>query len=121
MFAKFGCERHLSVQEMILLGDGELSRYRARKARRHLEHCWSCRSQFDTIQGVIVAFVQHCDSITDGLGPAPNWQGKFSALESKSRSNRRPVQWKPPAFAAIALSVCIVGVFFYDGTVTTAR
>src|SRR5215471_10063149 len=116
MFAKFGCERHLSVQEMILLGDGELSRYGARKARRHLEHCWSCRSQFDAIQGVIVAFVQHCDSITDGLGPAPNWQGKFSALENagKPGSNRRPVEWKPPAFAAIALSVCIIGLFFYD-------
>jgi hypothetical protein len=121
MFAKFSCERHLNVQEMILLGDGELSRYRTRMARRHLEHCWSCRSQFDAVQGVIVAFVQHCDSITDGLGPAPNWQRKVSALESKSRSNRRPVQWKPPAFAAVALSVSIIGVLFYDGTVTTAR
>ena len=123
MFGRFG-ERHLSDREFILLGDGELSRRRTWKARRHLEHCWSCRGRFDALQGVIVSIVQHCDAVTDELGPAPDWQRR--ALRLPKSAGSRPLEmaiprWRPVAITAITLSLSLAVAFFYDGTISSAR
>jgi len=123
MFARFG-ERHLSDRDMILLGDGELSRRRAAKARRHLEQCWNCRGRFDALQGVILSFVQHCDAVTDGLGSAPDWPRIARRLPKSTGS--KPLEmafprWRPTAIAATTLSICITVAFFHDGTMASAR
>ena len=121
MFGRFG-ERHLSDREMILLGDGALSPRRAWKARRHLNQCWTCRGRFDALQRVIVSFVQHCDAVAEEVGPAPEWP----PIARRLPPSARPVEmafprWRPAAIAAVALSICITVVFFFDGTMASAR
>jgi hypothetical protein len=48
---------HLSDQELVLYGDGELSPHRAARVREHLAGCWNCRARAAEFEGAIAAFV----------------------------------------------------------------
>ena len=48
---------HLSDPDILLLVDGELSRWRARRAQAHLTACWLCRSRLTELEGASSDFV----------------------------------------------------------------
>ena len=56
-------ELHISDQELLLLGDGELESSRSAEVMRHLAACWSCRTRVKEIEGTIADFVHlhHAD------------------------------------------------------------
>ncbi|MBS1859947.1 MAG: zf-HC2 domain-containing protein, partial [Acidobacteria bacterium] len=41
----------------VLAADGELSRGRAERLRRHLAGCWECRLRAQELEGAIAGFV----------------------------------------------------------------
>lgn len=50
-------ELHPSDQDLLLAADGELSRRRAKRVRKHLNACWSCRTRLREIENTIADFV----------------------------------------------------------------
>jgi len=54
----FKQEPHISDQDLMLVVDGELSRRRNYKVRRHLAHCWTCRSRMKELEETITDFVR---------------------------------------------------------------
>lgn len=56
-------EFHVSDEELLLLGDGELAPAPSAEIRRHLEACWTCRTRMTGIEATIADFVHihHAD------------------------------------------------------------
>ena len=54
----FKQESHISDQDLMMAADGELSRRRNSKVRRHLAHCWTCRSRMKELEETITDFVR---------------------------------------------------------------
>ncbi|MBS1855880.1 MAG: zf-HC2 domain-containing protein, partial [Acidobacteria bacterium] len=50
-------DAHPSDRELVLAADGELSRGRAERLRRHLAGCWECRLRAQELEGAIAGFV----------------------------------------------------------------
>ena len=133
MIADLFRESHIKDEEMILLGDGELSRRRVRCLRHHLERCWGCRARFESLQGVITEFVERCDLIVRDCGGTPStWQPLRPAEGSllPQRQLDQEVQpafrnWhissRPHALATLAVAVSLLVVLFYDGAISAAR
>jgi len=103
---------HLTDRDIILLADGEL-RSGARKAREHLEACWSCRSRMTEIQGAIADFARaYRESLDVQLSPAAGPRALLKAqLETdvihdvKHEAAAQTSPWRNRLFAGQSISI----------------
>src|ERR1035438_3840153 len=56
--------------------DGELPARKARQVRKHLEACWQCRAEMESLEATVAECVRYRKQVLAGLLPeAPNaWQ-----------------------------------------------
>lgn len=66
----FKREPHVSDQDLMMAIDGELSRRHNSKVRRHLAHCWTCRSQMKQLEQTISDFVRVYRDSLDSILPS---------------------------------------------------
>ncbi len=64
-------DSHPTEEELLLLGDGELSSRRASGIRAHLSACWNCRARMAEIEQTIADFVRTQRQSIDPMLPPP--------------------------------------------------
>lgn len=115
---------HLSDQEILLVVDGEISRWRAKQARAHLASCWLCRSRLAELEGTIADFVSLHGRTLDPQLPAVTGSRALlrarlaeAAAESSAGSWQRFLQLLPPhraaAYICLALMITLLGGRFF--------
>jgi hypothetical protein len=108
---------HVSDQELLLLGDGELPLRRSAEIRSHLEACWICRTRVKEIEDTIVNFVHaYCADFDPKL---PSIAGPRALLKARLAEVTTVLQ-KPtwfgrslfmrPGMYAVAVSIVVIGL-----------
>ncbi len=107
---------HLSDEELVLAADGELSSWRAARARAHLAACWSCRARMRGMEETIAGFVQARAHLNECLPPAAGARARLKVeLEAlaQNANERQPRHWMVAgrsAAAALAAGLLILVV-----------
>jgi hypothetical protein len=83
---------HLSQEELLRHLDGEMSNPGMRKAREHLQACWSCQVEFGRLKEHIAAiFDAQATIVAPSLPPPPApWPRLERRLDRATRSNSPP-------------------------------
>jgi len=76
--------------------DGELPGRKARQVRKHLEACWQCRSEMESLQATVADCVRYRKQVLGTLLPeAPNaWQPLARGFERVDRELAAAPLWK---------------------------
>jgi hypothetical protein len=87
---------HLSDEELVCAGDGELAAKRAAEVQAHLASCWSCRARMGTIERTIADFVRLHENA--GSVPPPEraramLRAHLAELATASRASQRERLW----------------------------
>jgi hypothetical protein len=110
-------DSHLSDQEILQAGDGELSSHRTAQVHAHLAACWNCRARRAEIEGRIADFSRAYRETLDPqlppvAGPRALLKAQLAGLasEHESRPGRRWFQLASGtrAPALICLTVLVV-------------
>ena len=114
--------------------DGELPARKARQVRRHLEACWQCRAEMESLQATVAECVRYRKQVLAALLPeAPHaWQPLdrgFDRIDAELAAaplwKRLPRlvpawQWGVAAVAAAALAIVAVVQFGHTSSVQAA-
>ena len=93
---------HISDQELMLAGDGELSLRAARRVNAHLAECWTCRVRKQELEHAIAGFVRlPKPSVPAPEGPRALLKAQLAQLSS--RRNTGPQNWWLAAAACALL------------------
>jgi len=63
--------RHLEDGSLLRYLDGELPRRKARQVREHLEACWQCRAELDSLETAVADCVKYRKNVLGACLPAP--------------------------------------------------
>ncbi len=110
--------RHPGDEQLLAYVDGELSWFRRRRVRRHLESCWECRKRTREIESAIAEFVSLRNEWAGSCASGPRTDLRsFEILldraeleQGRGRADQSRVQrlgdflrrWAPPAALAAA-------------------
>lgn len=110
--------RHPSDEDLVALADGEVSTHAARKVRRHLHNCWSCRMRAERIQAAINAFMRHrAELYGEEASGKPDW-GDFTArlarvsTHSVAAAGRESAWWGGAKWAPVAAAGVLAAVIW---------
>jgi anti-sigma factor RsiW len=84
---------HITDEDLLGVADGELSKRRSRRVRRHLEACWACRARMAEIEGTIQEVARLVRETSDRrLPPIENARAclKAQLADSVQRSHPAP-------------------------------
>lgn len=128
----FDHSRHVSIETLTRLQDGELPSAAAEEARQHLEICWQCRNRAERIAATVRAFVNYCDAVVDGLRESETgWGGGLPILQARlarqTRERERPSRlpsspfWRRATWAGLLCpqsltsltAIVLVGYWFF--------
>jgi hypothetical protein len=120
---KFGWPSREHVGEDVLLSllDGELSAMQTRRAQKHLERCWTCRTRRDQLEKTIGRFVGYRQHLVGPyMPPPPRGREMFLAKLDQMIQARKQPWWTRPAqtlrrmapqtMSPILASTLVVGV-----------
>lgn len=95
-------DRHLSEETLLMLVDGELETRDAAVAKEHLETCWSCRANLESIEETISAFVDFKRNLqTPTHQPPPSGWVDFRSLLSEAGRQEPPESRSRTGFGAL--------------------
>lgn len=112
----FKQEPHISDKDLMMAADGELSRWRSFQVRRHLEHCWTCRSRTKELEETITDFVRAYRDGFDAELQSSASRALLKARLSELSTNQPQSAWErigrfgPVRRAAYVLCVFAVAV-----------
>lgn len=119
-------EPHPSDQDLLLAADGELSRGRAKRVRKHLDACWSCRARMREIENTIADFVHvHQRSAEAQLPSVSSSRALLKAQLAELAAKPRAGMW--PRFTQFMLAprtvayVCAVLLLAAAGSMALVR
>jgi hypothetical protein len=96
----FKQESHISDQDLMMAVDGEFSRRRNSEVRRHLAHCWTCRSRTKELEETITDFVRvYHDSLDPNLPSSLPSRALLKARLSELAMNHPQSAWQRMAGA----------------------
>jgi hypothetical protein len=127
---------HLDEGYLLRYLDGELPRRKARQVREHLEACWQCRAELESLETTVADCVKYRKHVLGAVLPAPPepWKdlsrefdqiGEFDPIDATMaveslgarlirvltlRAFRPPVKWA----AACAGLVAVAAIAFYQ-------
>lgn len=116
---------HISDEDLVRSGDGELCSQRAAEIDAHLEACWECRSRMEDIQSTITGFVRahHADSdgqLPPAAGPRALLRARLAELNSQSRAGwwERLFQFGMPRVVLVCLPLVAmaIGILWFRHT-----
>ena len=76
---------HVADEDLLLFLDGEMKPSKAEKVRRHLESCWTCRSQRQKIEQTISSYVQMLKAADGKADPPKGWREFATRLDHFER------------------------------------
>jgi hypothetical protein len=119
-------ESHLSDQDLLLAGDGELPPDQAVRAATHLSGCWSCRARKQEMEEAIADFVRLHRGTLDPLlpsaaGPRALLKAQLAQMASAPQpwwtrwSQISPVTqaWRQAAAALLLVAVVAAGYYHW--------
>lgn len=119
-------ELHPSDQDLLLAADGELSQTRAKRVRKHLDSCWSCRARLREIENSIGDFVHlYQRSAEAQLPSASSSRALLKAQLAELAAKPRVGLW--PRFRRLMLSprsvayACAVLLLIATGSMALVR
>ncbi|HVP00009.1 MAG TPA: hypothetical protein VMT15_18175 [Bryobacteraceae bacterium] len=107
-------DSHATDQDLVLAADGELSRRRIERLRKHLAACWECRVRAQELEGAISEFVHlHRRGLDPLLPPAAGSRALLKARLNEIASSqaspwRQLLSWRRglvPAGASVIVLV----------------
>jgi len=106
---------HLTDEELVLLGDSEMSKSQAENARAHLASCWTCRTRMTELDGTIADFVRlyHEDSpqnASSAAGARALLKARLAELPQALPERIWPFSQKATLAGCVAASVCAIAV-----------
>jgi Putative zinc-finger len=99
-------DSHISDRDLLMTADGELSRWRTARIRKHLAACRACRTRMDEIEGTISEFIHlYRSELDDQLPPAGASRARLEAeLRSMAQDTHAATPWRGLAYAACAVA-----------------
>jgi hypothetical protein len=112
-------ELHPSDQDLLLAADGELSRGRAKRVRKHLDACWLCRSRLRELENTIADFVHLYQR--SAQAELPSLSARRALLKAQlTERGAKPQVGMWPRFTQFALSprtlACVYAVLLLVAT-----
>jgi hypothetical protein len=108
-------ERHPAEEDLFLLADGTLGRFKSWRVRAHLKRCWTCRRLVGRHHEAINAVVEHRDLVQRDMAQfVPGMRARFSARLNEA-SQLKPERRRGTllAWAAVAAAVVFLIVTFW--------
>jgi hypothetical protein len=103
----FGSRKHVTDEELLACMDGEVPSGTARRIRRHLESCWSCRKRYEELQAAIFGFMDYRKRQIARYMPPPQG-GRVRFLEKlHNEAAKPPALWCARIFNTFRSKVAI--------------
>ena len=115
---------HPGEERLLRLADGELAPRHSAAVRDHLEACWQCRAEMESIQGAVADCVHYRKTVLQAQLPPPpapwrNLSAGFAAVDREVaaesswwrhlwRSVSPPRFWVPAVAAALLVTLVLV-------------
>jgi hypothetical protein len=104
-------ERHPAEEDLFLLADGALGRFKGWRLRTHLKRCWTCRRLVDGHRQAINALVEHRDAVELSTARlVPGMRARFSARLSET-AHAKPARRRGPIWVWAATAAALVYLF----------
>ena len=108
-------DAHLTDEELVLLGDNEMPKSQAGKARAHLVSCWTCRTRMAELDGTIADFVRlyqanSAQDSTSAAGARALLKARLAELPQAAPQRIWPFSQKAMLTGCAAASVCAIVV-----------
>jgi hypothetical protein len=82
---------HPGEQQLLRYADGELAASEAAAVRRHLEACWQCRAEFESLQKIVSGCVTYRNALAEGLPAPPKpWDDLYTRMAEIDAARREP-------------------------------
>jgi hypothetical protein len=115
---------HLSDQDLIMAGDGELPARRKAEVLAHLDACWSCRERMGSIETTISGFVRARNqelngSVPSSAGPRALLRARLAEVSCAKPAASRAIWRLAPAAAVFCSVLAVIAIVF--GTTVNAE